>query len=146
MHDAANVGAREGIFQVGRRGERIHYSIGKFFGEDAREAGSELFAGDAPGGARRIGEQKFRAPRLGTAEALHFQDDAVAGGFFYAQNAAGEIALLGPEMHQGVFVFDAEFEVQRGEFREPFAVFANFHAAASRNAARPSQAIAGLGQ
>jgi hypothetical protein len=49
-------------------------------------------------------------------------------------------------MHQGVFVFDAEFEVQRGEFREPFAVFANFHAAASRNAARPSQAIAGLGQ
>ena len=129
VHDAANLGASEGIFQVGRRGERIHYSIGKFFGEDALEAGSELFAGDAPGGARRIGEPKFQAPRLGRAEALHFQDDAVAGGFFYAQNAAGEIALFGPEMHQGIFAFEAKFEVQRGELGKPFAALADLDAA-----------------
>ena len=129
VHDAANLGASEGIFQVGRRGERIHYSIGKFFGEDALEAGSELFAGDAPGGARRIGEPKFQAPRLGRAEALHFQDDAVAGRFLDAQDVASEIALVRPQMNERIFAFDAQFELQRGEFGEPFAIFAHFHAA-----------------
>ena len=52
VHDAANVGAGEGILQVRRGGKRIHDSIGKFFREDAREAGAKLLAGDATGGAR----------------------------------------------------------------------------------------------
>ena len=129
MHDAAHVGAGEGIFQVGRGGERIDHSIWKFFGEDTSEASAELFAGDASCGARRIGEQKFQAAGFGAAEALDFQDDAVVGSFFDAQNPAGEIALVGPEMHQGIFALDAELEMQRGEFGEPFAVFAHFDAA-----------------
>jgi hypothetical protein len=39
-------------------------------------------------------------------------------------------------MHEGIFVFDAEFEMQRGEFGEPFAVFANFDAAGRREFAK----------
>ncbi len=131
VHDAANVGAGEGIFEVRRGGERIHDSVGKFFREDAREASAKLFASDASGGARRIGEQKFQAAGLGAAEALNFQNDAVVSGFFDAKNAAREVALVGPQMHQGIFAFDAEFEMQRGEFGEPFAILADFHAAGS---------------
>jgi hypothetical protein len=129
VHDAADVGAGDGIFQVGGGGERAHSSIGKFFGEDAREAGEKLFAGDASGVARGIGEQKFQAAGLGAAEAPHFQDDAVAGGFFDARNAAGEVAFVGPEMHERIFACDAQLEMQRGEFGEPFAVFAHRDAA-----------------
>jgi hypothetical protein len=90
-----------------------------------------LFAADASGGAGGIGEQKFQAAGFGAAETLHFQDDAVGGSLFDAQNAAGEIALVGPEMHQGIFAFDAQLEMQRGEFGEPFAVFADLDAAGS---------------
>jgi hypothetical protein len=75
-----------------------------------------LFARDASGGARRIGAQKFQAAGLGAAEALDFEDDAVACVFFYAQDAAGEIAFVGPEMHEGILAFDAEFEVESGKF------------------------------
>ena len=136
VHDAADVGAGEGIFEVRRGGERIYDCIGKFFRENAREASAKLFAGDASGGTRRIGKQKFQAAGFGAAEALDFQDDAVSGGFFDAQNAAGEIALVGPKMHQGTLAFDAEFELQRGEFGEPFAVFAYFDAAGSGEVAQ----------
>ena len=72
VHDAANVGSGEGIFEVRRGRKRIHDSIGKFFREDAREASAKLFAGDATGGARGIGEQKFQAAGFGAAEALNF--------------------------------------------------------------------------
>ena len=129
VHDAADVGAGEGIFQVGRGGERIHHSVGKFFSEDAREPGAKLLAGNASGGARGIGEQKFQAAGFCAAEALHFQDDAVAGRFLDAQDVASEIALVRPQMNERIFAFDAQFELQRGEFGEPFAIFAHFHAA-----------------
>jgi hypothetical protein len=88
-----------------------------------------LFAGDASGGARGIGEQKFQATGLGAAEALDLQENALAEGFFDAQNAAGEVAFVGPEMHEGIFAFDAQLEMLRGQFGEPFAVRANFDAA-----------------
>jgi hypothetical protein len=90
-----------------------------------------LFADDATGGARRIAEQKLEAARFGAAEALYFQDYAVAGGFFDAQNAAGEVALVGPEMNEATFAFDAQVKMQRGEFGESFAVFADLDAAES---------------
>jgi len=95
-----------------------------------------LFAVDTSGGARGIGEQKFQAAGLGAAEALDFQDDAIVSGFLDAQNATGEIALVGPQMHQRIFAFDAQLEMQRGEFREPFAVFAHFDTAGSREVAQ----------
>ena len=129
VHDAANVGSGEGIFEIRRGGERIHDSVGKFFSEDAREAGAELFASDASGGARRIGKQKFQAAGLGASEALNFQNDAVVSGLFDAKNAARQVALVGPEMHQRTLALDAKFEMQRGEFGEPFAILADFHAA-----------------
>ena len=72
VHDAANVGAGERIFEVRRGGKRIHHRIGKFFREDAREASAKLLARDATGGARGIGEQKFQAAGFGAAEALNF--------------------------------------------------------------------------
>ncbi len=78
------------------------------------EAGAQLFAGDASGGAGGISAQKFQAAGLGAAETLDFEDDAVVGVFFYAQDAAGEVALVGPEMHEGILAFDAELEMQCG--------------------------------
>ena len=96
VHDAADVGAGEGIFEIRGGGERIHDCVGKFFSEDAREAGAELFAGDASGGARRIGKQKFQAAGFGASETLDFQNDAIVSGFFHAQNAASEVALVRP--------------------------------------------------
>jgi hypothetical protein len=136
VHDAADVGARERILQIGGGRERIHYSVRKFFRQDAREASPELFARDAPSGAARIGAQKFQAAGLGAAAALDFQDDAVAGVFIYAQDAAGRIAFVGPKVHEGIFAFDAEFEMQRSKCGEPFAVFADFHAAGRRQIAK----------
>ena len=88
-----------------------------------------MFPVDASGRARRIGAQKFQTAGLRAAEALHFQDDAVADVFCYAQDAARKVALVGPEMHQGIFAFDTQFEMQRREFSQPFAVFAHFDAA-----------------
>ena len=38
-------------------------------------------------------------------------------------------------MHQRILPFDAQLEMQRGEFGEPFAIFADFHAAGSREVA-----------
>ena len=131
VHDAPNVGSGEGIFEIRGGGERIHDSVGKFFSEDARETSAELFASDASGGARGIGKQKFQAARFGAAEALNFQNDAVVSGLFDAKNAARQVALVGPEMHQRIFSFDAKFEMQRGEFGEPFAIFPDFHATGS---------------
>ena len=94
VHDAADAGAGKRVFQVGRGGERIHYGVREFFGKDARKACAELFARDAAGGARRISAQKFQAAGLSAAEALDLEDDAIAGIFFYAQDAAGEVALV----------------------------------------------------
>ena len=86
MHDAADVGAGKRVFQIGRGGERIHYGVREFFGKGARKACAELFARDVAGGARRISAQKFQA--------LDLEDDAIAGIFFCAQDAAGEVALV----------------------------------------------------
>jgi len=47
---------------------------------------------------------------------LDFRNDAVVRVFLYSQDATREIALLGPEMHEGIFAFEAEFEVQCREF------------------------------
>ena len=38
-------------------------------------------------------------------------------------------------MHERIFAFDAESEMQSGQFGEPFAVFANFNAAGCREIA-----------
>jgi hypothetical protein len=80
--------------------------------------------------------QEFQAAGLGAAEALDFQDDAVVGVLFYAQDTASEVALVGPEMHQRIFAFDAKFEMQGGPFGQPFAGLANFHAAGRRQVAK----------
>jgi hypothetical protein len=39
-------------------------------------------------------------------------------------------------MHQGIFALDAQLKMQRGEFRQPFAVFTHFHAAGRREVAQ----------
>jgi hypothetical protein len=95
-----------------------------------------LFASDASGGSRRIGAQKFQAARLGAAEALNFQHDTVGGIFFYAQDAAGEIALVRREVHARIFAFNAALEMQSGSFGEPCSVFAHFQAAGRREIAK----------
>ena len=77
-----------------------------------------------------------RRPGLARPKRWTSRTMRVGGLFFYAQDAAGEVALVGPEMHQWTFAFDAEFELQGGEFGEPFAVFADFHAAGRRQVAR----------
>ncbi len=132
VQDPADVAARERIFQTGSGRERIHHGFWKFFGENACEAGAELLAGDASGGARRIGAQKFQPAGLGAAETLDFQDDAIVRILLYAQDAAGEIAFVGPEMQEWTFTFDAPLEMQSGEFGEPCAVVADFEAAGRR--------------
>ena len=117
------------MFEVGSRGERIDYSVRKTFFEDAVEAGAKLFACDSAGGARRIGAQKFQAAWFCAAKPLHFQDDAIFRALFYTQNSARQIALVRPQMHQRLIAFAVYFTLQRSEFGEPLAVFANFHAA-----------------
>jgi hypothetical protein len=85
-----------------------------------------------------IGAQKFQAAGLGATEALDLEDDAVVRVFSYAQDAASEIAFVGPEVHEGIFACDAEFEMQGGSFGQPFAVFAHFDAAGGRQVAKRS--------
>ena len=135
VQDLADVAARDRIFQTGSGRERIHHGVWNFFGEDACEAGAELLAGDASGGARRIGAQKFQPAGPGAAETLDFQDDAIVRILLYAQDAAGEFVFVGPEMQEWTFTFDAPLEMQSGEFGEPCAVLADFDAAGRRQIA-----------
>ena len=54
----------------------------------------------------------------------------------HAQDATRQIALVRPQMHQRLFAFAIYFTLQRGEFGEPLAVFANLHAAGRREIAQ----------
>jgi hypothetical protein len=59
---------------------------------------------------RLLAENNFQA------EALDVEHDAFVCVFFYAQDAACEIGFVGPEVHEGILAFDAEFEMQSGSF------------------------------
>ena len=114
------------MLEVGGRSERIDDRIRKFFSEDAFEAFAKLLAGDAFGAASVIAANEFEAAWFGFAEALDFENDGIPAGFFDAQQAAGEIAFVGPQMNQDFFVFLMNFPLEAGELGEPLAVFANF--------------------
>ena len=73
---------------------------------------AKLFAGDAARGPPRIGAEKFQAAGLRAAESLHFEHDPVVRLFFDAEDAAREIASVGPEMDERVFSLAAKFTMQ----------------------------------
>ena len=121
------------MLQVRRGRQRFDRRVGKSFGEDAAQASAELLARDAYGGARRIGAQELQAPRLCAAESPDLQHDPILRLFADAQNSARQIIFSGPEVDEGILAIAMEFAVQRGKFREPFAVIADFGAPGCRH-------------
>ena len=49
--------------------------------------------------------------------------------FANSQDAAREVAIVGPEVNEGGLAFVVQFVAQRGEFRKPLAVFPDFREA-----------------
>ena len=106
---------------------------GKLLGEDAAQARAKLLARDPSRGARRIRAQELETARLRAAESADLQNDAILGLFSDAQNPPRQIAFSGPQVYEGILAVAMEFATQRGKFREPFAVLADFGAAGCRH-------------
>ncbi len=121
------------MFEVGRRCQGFDRCVGKTFGKDAAQARAELFAGDASGGSRRIRAKKLQASRFCPAESPDLQHDAILRLFADAQNSPRQIIFSGPQVYEGILAIAVEFAMQRGKFREPFTILADFGAAGCRH-------------
>lgn len=131
VHTAANVKAREGMFEVRRSGERFDGGIGKPLAKDAPETRTELLPGDASGGTWRIRANKFEMARFCAAEPPHFEDHAALRAFLDAEDAAGQVAVFRPKVDERMRAFVAKLAVQSRKLREPLAVLTDLRAAGS---------------
>ncbi len=104
------------MFEIGRAGERFDAGVGEIFGERAAEACAECLDAYAALAARPVGAEEFETQRAIAAEAAHFEDDLPRRMFQDAQDAADQIALVGPEVHERVFAFAFQLVVQIGKF------------------------------
>jgi hypothetical protein len=71
-------------------------------------------------------DSSHKASRLCAAESPNLQHDAILRLFTDAQNSPGQIAFSGPTVYERILTIAVKFAMERGKFREPFALLADF--------------------
>src|ERR1700739_145759 len=100
--------------------------VGKLFREDAAQLLAVSFARERAGARGVFQADDFQALGPGAAEALDGEGEAVLGIAGDGDNAAGDIAVLRPQVKQGLFGVSADFPGKRRYRGDTAAIFAYF--------------------
>ena len=130
------------VLEIGSGAERIDSRVRKTLAQPPAEQSAELLAGHPAGGSLNILAGALEASRLGAAEPLHLEHDAIGGLFADAEDAPGEVTAIGPQVNQRALAFTAQLAVEGHKFREPFSVLVNFCEAGTRERRERGQALA----
>lgn len=117
---------REGVFEIGRNGERFQRFVRKLLGEDAAEARAQFLARHIARGASELRADELQAIGPGAAEALDRKREALLGMIGDRKNSPREVVLLRPQIQKRLLRGAADFPQQCGEHGNSAAIFANF--------------------
>src|ERR1700676_44783 len=93
---AADVIAGNGMFEIGRGGQRHDSLVGKLFRQEMAEATAKSFARKVSLAALKFHANKFEAVRLGTAESLDGKGETLVGMIGDGKHAPRQIVILRP--------------------------------------------------
>ena len=121
------------MLEVGRSGERIHYRVGKVFGQYPRQPCAEFLYAHTALPPEPFSGNEFKARGPICAEAPHLEDNVIRRMFRDTQNPPHEISLIRPQMHERLLPFPPDFAVKARKLGEPLAVFVDFDAPRCRH-------------
>src|SRR5580704_14912120 len=106
---AADVAARDGMFKIGRSGQRLDRFVGKLFRQDMAKTIAKCFAGKVALSALKFQTNKFEAVGLGASESLDSKREPLVRMIGDGENAPRQIVIFRPEMQERLLRGAANF-------------------------------------